>query len=189
MQQSVPLRQRQDAALTPTNRGAPVGVIPSASDSTPSADSGPLLSVPARVPRSFASRSEVPQHPVEPSANRRASVRGNHRPPLTAVVAATAHQRCPSPPSRRRCRIAPLPTQTNPVPAGGPEPINRHLGTPEPGPSRHHRNPASSQTTNGATLDLLCLSSTSPVNPGLPSSGILAPVEPALRRPSPAACR
>ncbi len=39
--------------------------------------------------------------------------------------------------------------------------LNRHLGTPEPEPSRHHRNPTCSQTTNGAPLDLLCLSSTS----------------------------
>ena len=78
---SVPLGQRHDALFTPTNCSATVHVIRLPLNRACGQRSVPLA-VPARVPRSFASRSEVPQHPVEPSANHRASVRGNHRPPL-----------------------------------------------------------------------------------------------------------
>ena len=93
-----------------------------ASDSTPPADSAPfLLASLARVPRPFTCRSEVLQDPVEPSANRRASVRGNRRPPQPTVLTSTSHQGCPGPPSRRQRGIAPLPTETDPVPAGDPE--------------------------------------------------------------------
>ena len=75
-------------------------------------------------------------------------------------------------------RNRPLPTETDPVPARRPQ---RH----QP-PPRHASNEGRAATAQPhvladqerCALDLLCLSSPSPGNPGLPSSAILAPVEP-----------
>ena len=162
----------------PTNRGAPVGVIPSASDSTPSADSGPLLSPSplASLARSPAEakcrsiRSSLPRTVVLPSAATIA--RRGHLYLRTLRTSDALVPLLGDGADSLPCRAKPRPFLPEALNA-----IKGHLGTPERGPNRHRRNPPSSQTTNGAPLDLFCLSSTSRVNPGLPSSAILAPVE------------
>ena len=179
MPESAPLRQRQDAALTPTNRSAPVGVIRlptpprlrTAVRSSRRPRSRPSLvrlskRSAAASGRAFREPSCFRPRPPSPAADRW-SLRPRRTSDAHVRLLGDGAESLP-------CRPKPIPFLPEALSA-----INRHLGTPERGPSRHPRNPTSSQTTNGAPLDLLCFSSTSPVNPGLPSSAILAPVEPA----------
>jgi hypothetical protein len=155
----------------------------SASHSTPPADSAPFplpspLASLARSPveaKCCSIRSSLPRTVVLPSPTttaRRRPLFLHPRRTRDAHVRLLGHSA-----ESLSCRPKPIPFRPEALSA-----VNRHLGTPERGPRRHPRNPLSSQTRNGASLGRLCLSSTSPVNLGLPSSAILPPSSRRLRR-------
>ena len=105
MPESTPPRHRQDPALTPTNRDAPLGRAPPPQTPPrlrlhPSCGRSSVpVPDPAHAPRSFACRNEVPQPrrlpqrtaaalppAAKPTPNRRASIPGHHRPPPDPVA-------------------------------------------------------------------------------------------------------
>ena len=122
-------------------------------------------------------QSSLPRTVVLPSAN-------NHRPPQSTVRVSTSHQGYPRPPSRRQCGIAPLPTKPIPFLAEALGASNRHLGAPERVPGAAHATSVLADQ-DGAPLDLLCLSSSSPLNLGLPFSAIPGTGEPASEEMKP----
>ena len=181
MPESAPLGPRRNVALTPTNRAAPVGVIPSASDSIPPADGGPSLSPPpsrpalVRLPKRSAAASP---RTAEPTANRRVSVRGNHRPPPAAVAAVpVAPARPTSAFSATVLHRSPYRHQSTLFLREALSVVHRRLGTPERGPSPPPPLPHVLADHQRCVLDLIRITSTLPGHPGLPSRSIPAPAE------------
>jgi hypothetical protein len=168
--------------FTPTKRRATVNVIRfplnlACADSGPFPWPSPLASSPVEA-KCCSLRSSLPRTVVLPSA---ATIALHRRLSLRPLPTRDAHLRLLGDSAESLpCQAKPIPFLPEALSA-----INRHLGTPERGPSSHPRNLLSSQTSNAAPLDLRCLSSTSPVNHGLPSGAILMPVEPASEEVKP----
>jgi len=161
----------------------------SASHSTAPADSDPFLSPSplaslARSPleaKCRSIRSSLPRTIVLPSA---ATI--VHRGLLSLRPRRTgdAHVRLLGDGAESLpCRPKPIPFLPEVLSA-----INRHLGTPEPGPSPQLPQRHAFADHDGAPFDVIRLISTLPVNPGAPLSGTPAPSA-GLRRRSADACR